>query len=76
MMIIDMIFKWAFRLGWLMLGIAIGWLVIIAVPNEIARDEKAKLLADAGCEYLGHPKYLNTVYFYDCSGEIRIKRVE
>lgn len=59
-----------------MLGIAIGWLVIIAIPSEIDRDKKAKALTDPGCEFLGHPKYLNTVYFYDCNGDIRMKRVK
>jgi hypothetical protein len=52
-----------------------GWIFLFLVPEQFDREDKAKDLAN-GCIYLGHPKDLNTVFFYDCDGNIIMKRVK
>ncbi len=37
-------------------------------------DERRQLMPN--CEYLGEPKYLNDVSFFDCNGTIVMKRVK
>ena len=50
---------------------------VLLIPKAIARSDRAEILGDAmGCVCLGHPRDLNSVYFYDCDGEIIMKRVK
>lgn len=57
------------------LVVVTGWIFLFLVPKQIDREDRAKELAN-GCIFLGHPKDLNTVFFYDCDGNIIMKRVK
>lgn len=61
-----------------MSAVVVGFLGLLfwAVPTIIERDRRAEQAADPGCEMLGYPKYLSSVYFYDCNGEIKMKRIK
>ena len=52
-----------------------GWMFLILAPEQNNREDKARELAN-GCIYLGRTKDLNTVFFYDCDGNIIMKRVK
>jgi hypothetical protein len=54
----------------------VGIVIFFLIPREHDRSVRAENLAEDGCVTLGHPRDLNTVYFYDCGGEIRMKRVK
>ena len=73
-----MIDSWEDRLVMFAIAILIaltGWIFLFLVPEQIDREDRAKELAN-GCIYLGHAKDLNTVFFYDCDGNIIMKRVK
>ena len=52
------------------------FVIFYLIPREYERSTRAETIAEEGCIALGHPRDLNTVYFYDCGGEIRMKRVK
>lgn len=64
------------KLLMLLAAVGLAWVLFYAIPKAIHRDIKARDNTQTGCEFLGHPRDLNTVYFYDCSGEIVMKRVK
>lgn len=60
------------------LGIlAIIALLVILIPQDIERTDRAKQIADQlNCEYLGSARDMNSVKFLDCNGEIKLIRVK
>jgi hypothetical protein len=52
---------------------AMGTLVFIGISNGHQRSVMAK---EAGCEYLGTARDLIGVAFYECNGEIIMKRTK
>lgn len=60
----------------LLAAVGLAWVIFYAIPKAFYRDVKARDNTQIGCEFLGHPRDLNTVYFYDCDGEVIMKRVK
>ena len=66
----------------IVLSIVIGGIVTVIVllvfvigPAKLAQIDSAKQWAqENNCEYLGSPRDLHDVKFFDCNGEIRVKR--
>jgi len=57
-------------------AIMMALLLFVALPIAIHRGNEADLLAARmNCINLGHARDMNTVFFFDCSGEIRLVRV-
>lgn len=52
---------------------AMGTLVFIGMSNGMKREAMAK---EAGCDYLGTARDLVGVAFYECNGEIIMKRTK
>jgi len=52
-------------------------MIALASYKDSIRYEKAeKFEQDLGCEYIGRPRDLRSVAFYDCKGEIVMRRVK
>jgi hypothetical protein len=52
-------------------------LIVLGAYTDSIRYEKAeKLEQDLGCEYIGRPRDLRSVAFFDCKGEIVMRRVK
>lgn len=75
-MIAEKIAVWLFRIlmafFFVFFVVFMGW----AIPEHIERTSKAKEAIDVGCVYLGSARDLNSVHFYDCNGEIKMKRIK
>lgn len=57
----------------------LGFLVILVllVPERVEQTSKAKQIAqDMNCKFIGTARDLNSVYFLDCNGEVKLIRVE
>lgn len=65
-----------FVILWVGIAFLFVWLFFVLIPQAIQRDNRAEEATELGCKYIGHPRDLNTVYFYDCDGEVRMKRVK
>ena len=69
----NTILKWTFILG-LVFMLA---LIVFASYKDSKRYEKAeKFEQDLGCEYIGRPRDLRSVAFFDCKGVIVMRRVK
>lgn len=56
--------------------IFVGMLLYL-IPIQVERDNKAQNIAnETGCKCLGHARDMNSVYFLDCDGEIKLVRVK
>lgn len=53
-------------------AVIIGFIVWIVFMSAQHSTERQKLMPD--CEYLGEPKYLRNISFFDCNGTIVLKR--
>lgn len=73
---IEKFFDKLFIVLWGGIALLTVWLFFWLIPQAIQRDNRAEASTEPGCKYLGHPRDLNTVYFYDCDGEIKLKRVK
>jgi hypothetical protein len=52
-------------------------MIVFASYTDSIRYKKAeKFEQDLGCEYIGRPRDLRSVAFYDCKGEIVMRRVK
>jgi hypothetical protein len=52
-------------------------MIVFASYKDSIRYEKAeKFEQESGCEYIGRPRDLRSVAFYDCKGEIVMRRVK
>lgn len=61
---------------WVIVGLT-GLALFVLVPVQVQRMTKAENNPpEEGCEFLGSARDLSTVFFYDCSGEIKMKRVK
>lgn len=59
------------------IGIVFLGLFVYLLPMQIKRDNKAQEYAqEHGCKCLGHARDMNSVYFLDCDGEIKLVRVK
>jgi hypothetical protein len=47
------------------------WAVFMGTKHSAKRQQLMP-----NCEYLGEPKYLNDVSFFDCNGTIVMKRIK
>ena len=61
--------------GFALLVCVVGYIGVVLLPKQLDREQAAKEKAE-GCVFLGHPRDLNTVFFYDCDGTIIMKRVK
>jgi len=50
---------------------SLGWVMFMATKHSAQRQQMMP-----NCEYLGEPKWLNEVSFFDCDGTIVMKRVK
>ena len=51
--------------------------VFVLVPLHGSRVHRAMHSPpEEGCEYIGQPRGFYDVFFYDCNGEIKMKRVK
>ena len=67
---------WLIRGLILMLIGTMAFLVVVIIPEDMDRTSRAENLANGmGCTYIGNPRDLNTVKFFQCGDEIVIKRV-
>lgn len=58
-------------------GIALVVGAMYAIPKQLDRDNRADEYAKAnGCVCLGHARDMNSVFFLDCDGEIKLVRVK
>lgn len=47
------------------------------IPQDMERTDRAREIArEMNCEYLGSARYMNSVKFLDCNGEIKLIRVK
>ena len=52
-------------------------MIVFASYTDSIRYKKAeKFEQESGCEYIGRPRDLRSVAFYDCKGEIVMRRVK
>jgi hypothetical protein len=52
-------------------------MIVFGAYTDSIRYEKAeKFERDLGCEYIGRARDLKSVAFYDCKGEIVMRRVK
>jgi hypothetical protein len=52
-------------------------LIVFASYTDLIRYKKAeKFEQDLSCDYIGRPRDLRSVAFYDCKGEIVMRRVK
>ena len=69
----NTILKWTFILG-LVFMLA---LIVCGSYKDSKRYEKAeKFEQESGCEYVGRPRDLRSVAFFDCKGVIVMRRVK
>lgn len=60
----------------LVVALFIG-LLAWAIPQSIERSNKAdELASQMGCVSLGHARDMNSVYFFDCNGVIKLERIK
>ena len=61
---------------WVIVGLA-GLTLFVLVPAQVQRMTKAENNPpEEGCVFLGNARDLTTVFFYDCNGEIKMKRIK
>jgi hypothetical protein len=52
-------------------------LIVLGAYTDLIRYKKAeKFEQDLSCDYIGRPRDLRSVAFYDCKGEIVMRRVK
>jgi hypothetical protein len=64
----EMKILWMFFFG------ALIFVAILVAMGISKTQEKSKMAAENGCQYLGPPRDLIGVDFYDCKGEIIMRR--
>lgn len=71
----NSIFEWAFRLLIAIMVLVVIGIIIYVIPREVERSDNASVWAtENGCKSLGHARDINSVYFFDCDGQIILKR--
>ena len=67
----------------IMTAIMVGCVIVLLyvlfalLPKQVERESAAKAIAEEnGCTFLGHPRDLNTVFFFDCNGTVIVKRIK
>ncbi len=51
------------------------YLVLAWIPQQLERTDRARTwAANNNCEYLGSPRDLNSLMFFDCNGVISVQR--
>jgi len=69
----NTILKWTFILGLVFMLT----LIAFASYKDSKRYEKAEMFEqESGCEYVGRPRDLRSVAFFDCKGMIVMRRVK
>lgn len=52
-------------------------LLVLLVPDRAEQTSKAKQISrNMNCEFIGGARDLQSVYFLDCNGEVKMIRVE
>ena len=57
-------------------GVCLAIFICVLIYNQTQRDMKANEETPNGCVFLGHARDLNSVFFYDCNGEVIMRRVK